>query len=129
MYRAIRDAFCAIDPSVTDDRFLGIFQESGCYLIDACAEPVDHLDPRSRRDARLASEPSLGRRIRQLHPATIVTLLRSVQNNVRRAAERTGSHGAIIDLPYPGGWARHREIFLRTLVPQLKVRLGSEVAK
>src|SRR5437899_2982713 len=61
LYRAIRDAFCSLDPSVTDDRFLDIFQETGCYL-----------------------------RISRFQPAAIATLLRSIQNNVRRAADRAG---------------------------------------
>jgi hypothetical protein len=126
LYRAIRDAFCAINPSVTDDRFLEIFQKAGCYLIDACTQPVDHLDARSRRAACLGSEPFLSRRINQLRPAAIVILLRSIQNNVLRAADRAGWRGSIIDLPYPGRWARHREMFLRSLVPQLKDRLSLE---
>src|SRR4029079_4292792 len=32
LYRAIRDAFRILDPSITDDGFLGIFQAAGCYL-------------------------------------------------------------------------------------------------
>jgi hypothetical protein len=126
LYRAIRDAFCAIDPSVTDDRFLGIFQRTGCYLIDACAEPVDHLDPQSRRAACLAGEKSLGRKIRRLQPAAIVILLQSIQGNVRRAVEHVDWRGEIIDVAYPGRWARHRENFMRVLVPKLRDRLGSE---
>lgn len=124
LYRAIRDAFCSVDPLATDDRFLRTFQKAGCYLIDACAEPVDHLDSRSRRAACLASEPFLSRRISRLQPAAIVILLRSIQSNVRRAAECAGWRGSIFDLPYPGRWLRHREMFLRTLAPQLKDRLG-----
>jgi hypothetical protein len=129
LYRAIQDAFRMIDLSITDDRFLGIFQKAGCYLIDACAEPVDHLDARSRRAARLASEPSLGRRISRLQPAVIVILLQSIQGNVRRATEHAGWYGEIINLPYPGRWARHREMFLRVLVPELQNRLGSELRR
>lgn len=126
LYRAIRDAFCAIDPSVTDEQFLGRFQSAGCYLIDVCAEPVDRLDGPSRRASCLAGEPFLSRRIGRFQPAAIVILLRSIQGNVRRAAERAGWRGAMIDLPYPGRWAHHREAFLRCLVPLLKDQLGSE---
>jgi hypothetical protein len=54
-----------------------------------------------------------------------VILLRSIQENVQRAIEQAGWRGAIVELPYPGRWARHREIFLHALVPQLKDRLGS----
>ena len=65
-----------IDPSITDDTFLEIFQRSGCYLIDTCADPVNHLGANARRLACLASEPALARRIRHLEPAAIVTLLK-----------------------------------------------------
>jgi hypothetical protein len=126
LYRAIREAYATIDPSVTGDRFLTIFKASGCYLIDACAEPVDHLDARSRRVACLASEQALGKQIGRLRPQAIVILLRSIHGIVQRAAERAGWHGAIIDVPYPGRWIRHREIFLRELLPHLKDLLGVE---
>src|SRR5581483_12338865 len=66
LYRAFRDAFLAADASITEDGFLAVFQSSGCYLIDTCRDPVDHLDARSRRAACLAAEPSLARQIRNL---------------------------------------------------------------
>ena len=120
LYRAIRDTFRLVDPSVTDDTFLEIFQNSGCYLIDACAGPVDHLDARARRAACLACEPALARTIRQLEPAAIVTLLKSIRDNVRRAAADAGWHGPILELPYPGRWISYRKIFRERLVPQLE---------
>lgn len=120
LYRAIRDAFRMVDTSITDDTFLEIFQNSGCYLIDACAGPVDHLDERSRRAACLAGEPALTRKIRQLEPAAIVTLVKSIRDNVRRAAAQAGWRGPILELPYPGRWVNHRKIFLERLVPQLE---------
>ena len=120
LYRAIRDAFRLIDPSITDDTFLGIFQRSGCYLIDACAAPVDRLDANSRRAACLASEVALTRSIQRLEPAGIVTLLKSIRDNVERAAVQARWHGPILDLPYPGRWASNRKIFLKRLAPQLE---------
>jgi hypothetical protein len=120
LYRAIRDAFRGIDASVTDEGFLTAFQSSGCYLIDTCIEPVDNLDPKSRRAACAASEASLSRRIGSLQPASIVTLLRSIQDNVRRAVALAGWNGPILEVPYPGRWARHREIFVEAMAPQLR---------
>jgi len=120
LYRAIRDAFRMVDPSITDDTFLEIFQNSGCYLIDACTDPVDQLDARSRRTACLAGELALTRNIRQLEPAAIVTLLNSIRDNVRRAAAQALWRGPILEVPYPGRWASHRKTFLERLVPQLK---------
>jgi hypothetical protein len=119
LYRAIRDSFRVVDPSITDETFLEIFRNVGCYLIDTCASPVDHLDAHSRRAACLAGEPGLTRKIRQLRPAAIVALLKSIRGNVRRATARAGWSGSILELPYPGRWASHRKIFQERLVPQL----------
>jgi hypothetical protein len=124
LYRAMRDAFQTIDPCLTDENFLAAFQQAGCYLIDACPHPVDRLDPRSRRAACLASEPLLSRRIKRLQPQAIVTLVQSIQNNVERAIHRAGWQGPLLNLPYPGRWIRHREIFLEALVPQLRTLTG-----
>jgi len=126
LYRAIRDAFRVIDPSITDEGFLTVFQATGCYLIDTCTDPVDHLDAHSRRAACLASESSLSRRIGRLQPASIVTLLRSIRANVGRALVEARWHGPILEVPYPGRWARHREIFVQTLTPQLRDLLRAE---
>ena len=126
LYRAIRDAFRVIDPSITDEGFLTVFQNTGCYLIDTCTDPVDHMDAQSRRAACLASEPSLSRRIGRLQPASIVTLLRSIRSNVGRAVVEAGWQGPILEVPYPGRWARHRKIFVQALTPQLRDLLGAD---
>ena len=126
LYRAIRDAFRGIDPSITDEGFLTVFQNAGCYLIDTCTDPVDHLDQPSRRAACLAGEFALSRSISRLQPVSIVTLLRSIQNNVRRAVGLAGWRGPILEVPYPGRWARHREIFVQALEPQLRALLAAD---
>jgi hypothetical protein len=92
----------------------------GCYLIDACAAPVDRLDARSRRVACRAGEPALARRIRHLEPAAIVTLVKSIRDNVQRAAGHARWRGPILEVPYPGRWASHRKIFRERLAPQLE---------
>lgn len=125
LYRAIRNAFRAIYPSLTDADFLPVFQATGCYLIDACLQPIDQLDPPSRRAACLAGEQLLSRKIRKLQPRAIVTVVRSIRGNVERAASGAGWHGPLIDLPYPGRWFRHQEIFLAQLVPVLRTRLST----
>jgi len=117
LYRAMRSAFQSVDPAIGDDEFLEVFRASGCYLIDLCAEPVDKLDAKSRRDACGAGEASLVRSLARLQPAGIATLLRSIEGNVARAAARAGWHGPTIHLPYPGRWSRHREAFVSALAP------------
>ena len=102
---------------MTDADFLAVFQATGCYLVDLCPHPVDQLDSASRRAAGLVSEASLSRMIKRLRPQTIVTVVRSIRDVVERAASGAGWHGPLIDVPYPGRWRKHQEIFLRLLVP------------
>jgi hypothetical protein len=128
LYRAMRDAFHSVDESINDDNFLSAFRSAGCYLIDACTAPVDRMDRRARQDACLASEHVLSRQIRRLQPETIVSLLRSISSNVKRAALQASWRGTILDLPYPGRWFRHREVFLEELVPRLKPLLAADLA-
>ena len=125
LYRAIRDAFCAVDPAITDESFLAVFQTMGCYLVDTCADPVDHLGRQPRRAACRASESSLSRKILQLQPEAIVTLLRSIRPHVQRAVADAKWEGPIIEVPYPGRWARHRAACLQALAPHLEKLLGA----
>jgi hypothetical protein len=126
LYRALRDAFHEVDDSIDDENFLAVFQRAGCYLIDACAEPVDRLEPEARQSACLAGEALLSRRIRALQPEIIVTLVRSISSNVEAAARRASWKGSMLTVPYPGRWVQHRKRFLELLVPQLEVLLSKE---
>jgi hypothetical protein len=120
LYRAIRDTFRIVNPSITDETFLTLFQSAGCYLIDLCGRPVDRLDPKQRRAACMAGEAALAQTIKDLQPPEIVVLVRSIRLNVRRACSRAGWHGSVLELPYPGRWVRHRERFAEGLLPSLR---------
>jgi hypothetical protein len=119
LYRAIRDTFRVIDPSITDANFLAVFQAAGCYLIDLCGRPVDELEAKQRRAACVAGETGLAETIRELQPPEIVVMVRSIRVNVQRACSRAGWDGSVLELPYPGRWVRHRERFKQALVPKL----------
>ena len=125
LYRALRDAFHLADESIGDENFLAVFQQAGCYLIDACRQPVDRLEPSARRTACLAGEALLSSDIRGLQPETIVTLVRSIRENVERAALRASWTGTMITVPYPGRWVQHRKVFLELLLPRVKALLES----
>src|SRR5437870_426763 len=43
LYRALRDTFIAAFPALRKDEFLEAFRDFGCYLVDLCGQPVDHL--------------------------------------------------------------------------------------
>jgi hypothetical protein len=123
LYRAIRDTFQVVDPSITDSNFLDVFQGLGCYLIDLCGRPVDQLEPDERRVACHAGEARLARTITELQPREIVVMVRSIRRNVERAVLRSGWQGPVLELPYPGRWVRHRERFQEGLVPTLRSNL------
>jgi hypothetical protein len=120
LYRAFREAFQLADPSITDANFLHVFQTAGCYLVDLCGYPVDQLSRASRRVACMDGEMALGQTLKTLQPKTIVTVLYSIRDNVDRVVARANWKGQRLDLPYPGRWKRHREVFLAQLVPLLR---------
>lgn len=123
LYRAIRDTFLAEFPGIRSTQFLDSFRSLGCYLVDLCGTPVDRMNVRSRQRICLASEARLSRRIRQLRPKTIVTVVRSIGIHVRRAEQQANWSGPHFELPYPGRWHRNRKEFHRKLVPVLRANL------
>jgi hypothetical protein len=119
LYRAMREAFQIADRAIGDEAFLTAFQAAGCYLIDLCPEPVDDLDSKSRRAARLAGEASLCKAIAQMWPSMIATLLRSIEGNVASVVSDANWSGKMIHLPYPGRWSHHKDAFVRGIVPPI----------
>jgi hypothetical protein len=120
LYRAIKDAFVKANPSIADGNFLEKFSLFGCYLVDLCGRPVDCLDRRLRARICVAGEKPLSRTIQLLNPEVIITLVRSIEANVRRAEELASWKGERIELPYPGRWHHHRTEFLRILLLRLR---------
>ena len=123
LYRAIRDTFLAAFPGMRRTQFLDFFRSLGCYLVDLCGTPVDRMNLRSRQRICLAGEVRLGRVIRQLRPKVIVTVVRSIGINVRRAEQHANWSGPHFELPYPGRWHRYLREFRRKLIPVLRANL------
>jgi hypothetical protein len=125
LYRAIRDTFVAAIPALQSSKreFLESFRAMGCYLVDLCGRPVDRMDPSSRRSICEAGEARLARRLRQLRPKIVITLVRSIESNVRRAETRARWSGLHMELPYPGRWHRFSMTFRRKLTPLLRTAL------
>ena len=119
LYRAVRDTFVMAFPSLSTDEFLKEFRTLGCYLVDLCGEPVDHLARSTRMSVCSAGEIRPARTIRALGPIVIVTLVRSIRTSVGRARKMAGWTGLQLELPYPGRWKHHRVEFQRQLVPIL----------
>src|ERR1700678_475404 len=124
LYRAIRHTFIAALPHLADTDFLASFRDLGCYLVDLWWTPVDRLDRRQRKQICDAGEVRLSRTIRQLHPEIIVTVVRSIAANVRRAQQQADWKGTYLELPYPGRWQHHRLAFAKALTPVLRRELA-----
>ncbi len=124
LYRAVRETFLQAFPSLRNKEFLDSFCSLGCYLVDLCGEPVDNMSRDARKHACSRGETRLAQKIRTLRPKTIVTVVRSIGTNVKRAQQRAGWSGYHLELPYPGRWHRHRRKFRRLLVPFLRQTLG-----
>ena len=120
LFRAIRQTFVAAFPKLKDDDFLKTFRDLGCYLIDLCESQVDRMTPKNRRFACARGETRLGATIRRLNPEVVVTVVRSIAANVRRAIAGAKWHGELVELPYPGRWKSHRVEFERGLRPALR---------
>ena len=120
LYRVLRDTFIAAFPALPKDEFLEAFRDFGCYLVDLCGQPVDHLSRGKRITICCAGEVRLARTIRTLRPIVIITLVRSIRASVIRAQMMVGWSGMHLELPYPGRWKHHRIQFQCQLEPVLK---------
>jgi len=125
LYRAICETFRVAFPSLrsSNKQFLESFRGMGCYLLDLCGRPVDRMKPSLRRGVCREGEVRLARRLRRLRPQVVVTVVRSIGSNVRRAEVAAGWSGPHFELPYPGRWHRFRVTFRRKLVPLLRTIL------
>jgi hypothetical protein len=120
LYRAIRHTFVAALPQLADKEFLESFRDQGCYLVDLCGTPVDRFAKQKRMKICEAGEVRLSRAIQQLRPEIIVTVVRSITANVRRAQQLANWNGLHLELPYPGRWQHFRLEFERALIPVLR---------
>jgi hypothetical protein len=128
LYRAIRSTFIQEFPSLENADFLQSFRDLGCYLVDLCGKPVDHLDAAERRQACLHGEIRLAKMIRQFQPTIIVILVRSIVAYVERSQRQANWQGTHLKLPYPGRWQHHRVEFEKALVPVLRKELANHGA-
>jgi hypothetical protein len=123
LYRAVRDTFISAFPNIEKAHFLESFRALGCYLVDLCGQPVDRMDRKARQRVCFAGEASLNRTLRHLRPKIVVTVVRSISRNVRRAEDQAKWSGLHVELPYPGRWIHHRAEFRRKLAPLLRKSL------
>lgn len=119
----MRGVFVATFPALRNADFLDSFRDLGCYLVDLCGKPVNHLGRAQRRQACLDGEVRLSRIFKQLQPIIVITVVRSIAANVRRAQQQANWTGLHLELPYPGRWRRHQREFAEALAPVLLKKL------
>ena len=85
LYRAVRDTFIRAFPTVSHQGFLESFRDRGFYLVDLCGRPVDRLDRRRRNKICRDHEDRLSRILNKYRPSAVITMVRSIEANVRRA--------------------------------------------
>ena len=129
LYRAIREAFVEAFPVLRERHFLTSFRRMGCYLVDLCGGPVDHLNGGRRKKARREGETRLSVVLKQLCPEVVVTVVRSIAANVERSQARAGWSGLHMNLPYPGRWHHHRIAFIQALVPILRKNFNRNLSR
>lgn len=129
LYRAIRDAYRAVDASLTEENFLERFRGSGAYLYDLCRDPVDQLPRKYRRLAHQQARQAFTEILATMQPLAIATLLHSIEDEVEKAVADSEWQGKWIRLPYPGRWQQWREAFNAKLVPELRCLWPQEASE
>lgn len=99
--------------------FLHFFQESGCFLIDLCATPVNRLPAPERREARRDAVTGLSNRLAALRPTTILPVALAIEKHVRDAALLAGLEARVRPAaPFPS--FGHQARFVRAVSDELK---------
>ena len=110
---------CSSDPKA----FLEAFMRSGCYLIDLCPDPVNHLSNRQRKLMRNAGVPRLITQLRALKPQAVVVVMKALAPYVDLALEQAElTPGERLNLPFPA--QGHQREYVDALATMLKRMLS-----
>jgi hypothetical protein len=110
--RYTAEAFASVYGSYPSPQaFLTDFQKRGCYLIDLCPDPVNRLSKPQRRAARRAGIPGLAAALRELRPARIVVVMKTIEDSVLAARDRAGfTTVPLAALPFPAQGNQRRYV-------------------
>ncbi len=92
--------------------FLEYFKDCGCYLDDLTETPVNNLPCTEREQLLKSCIPHLSRRIKQMQPTVIVTVLKRIETHVREAINQSGISTKAYTLPFPGNGHQNRYIVM-----------------
>jgi hypothetical protein len=103
----------------TDD-FLTTFKGYGWFLDDLVLTPVNQMKSAERKMACRDAEASLAARIARYRPLAIVSLLKTIERNVERAAIAAKSTAPRYVVPFPGMGQQSRfRAAMEILIPTL----------
>jgi hypothetical protein len=101
--RYTADAFASVyGPYPSSNAFLADFRRRGCYLVDLCPDPVNHVAKPARRAAHRAGIPGLAAARRELRPGRIVVVMKAIEDAVLAAREKAELTAVpLAALPFP----------------------------
>jgi len=82
--------------------FLEFFKEKQCYLDDLCIEPVDKMTPPERKLKLQENVVPFSKRLAEMKPLIVVSVLKSIEKNVREAVKLSGVKTTFYSVPFPG---------------------------
>ncbi len=88
--------------------FLEYFKDRGCYLDDLTETPVNNLQCTEREQLLKSCVPHLSRRIKQMQPTVIITVLKRIETHVLKAIDQSGISTKAYTLPFPGNGHQNR---------------------
>lgn len=92
LLKYIRQAFISVygDKCGDGDEFLQFFKENGYYLDDLSEEPINRILEKERRQLRKANIGSLAKRLKEIHPESVIIFMKSIEKDVRKALKNVG---------------------------------------
>ena len=104
MFRAVKDAYTQVFGEFSsNDEFLKVFKEMGCYFESLTVEPIKFLPPKEQAAARTAGVKPLADKIAQMQPRLIIISLKTIEKYAREAISLSGvttvEHIAVTPFP------------------------------
>jgi len=103
LHRYTRDAFieAGLYTNNPEQPFVCRFQDLGCYLVDLCDSPLNHLPMGERKRARKDGVNPLAGVIKTLNPQAIISTPRAIEQQVKCAINMAQAHLYHRSLPFP----------------------------
>jgi hypothetical protein len=103
--------------------FLTHFMDLGCYLVDLCGLPLNHLPARAREAERDAWVEVLADTVQVLQPKAVLSVMKGIRPHVERAVLSTDVQlSGMWHLPFPAqGHQRAYVVELRRVLTQSRL--------